>query len=90
MRANNANNLDSLRDAKTVPYLPISEPLSDNSTNVVITLNSPTPLNGENNFYNNNDNENLMSKKAKNDNLLQIRLPTEAVKTKWLSIISFM
>jgi len=90
LRANNANNLDSLRDAKAIPYLPISEPLSDNNTNVVIKLNTPTPSNEENNNFNNNnnDNENLMSKKiAKNDILLQIGLPPEAVKSKWFYLL---
>ena len=90
MRANNPNNLDSLRDAKAIPYLPISEPLSDNNTNVVIKLNTPTPSNEENNNFNNNnnDNENLMSKKiAKNDILLQIGLPPEAVKSKWFYLL---
>ena len=90
LRANNPNNLDSLRDAKAIPYLPISEPLSDNNTNVVIKLNTPTPSNEENNNFNNNnnDNENLMSKKiAKNDILLQIGLPPEAVKSKWFYLL---
>ena len=91
LRANNPNNLDSLRDAKAIPYLPISEPLSDNNTNVVIKLNTPTPSNEQNNFNNNNnnnDNENLMSKKiTRNDNTLQIGLPPDAVKTKWFYLL---